>query len=276
MSTLEDGPRIERVERTEGVDPRRQRFDRLERLGASALNDAELLALVLRSGGCGRGQDVDMLAARLLRGATSIGGVAEQTAGSLLDVPGMGRAKVASLLAALELGRRSLRKPLEQGQRIQGPKDVQRHFAARLREWRRESFHVVLLDGRHRVLAVEVVSLGTLTASLVHPREVFREAIRRVAAAMLLVHNHPSGDPSPSQEDRDVTRRLEAAGELLGIRVIDHVIIAEQGYFSFREQDPAFGRPSGNPSSKGPSDPCFLPAESAPRVDFSAPAGFGD
>jgi DNA repair protein RadC len=130
---------------------------------------------------------------------------------------------------------------LERGQRIESPRDIQRHFRWRLRDWRRESFHVVLLDGRHRMMAVEAVSLGTLTASLVHPREVFREAIRRAAAAMLLVHNHPSGDPSPSQEDRDVTRRLEAAGELLGIRVLDHVIVAEDGYFSFRQQDPEFG-----------------------------------
>jgi DNA repair protein RadC len=101
----------------------------------------------------------------------------------------------------------------------------------------RESFHVLMLDGRHRLIALEEVSVGTLTASLVHPREVFRGAIRHAAASILLVHNHPSGDPSPSAEDRAVTERLYGAGELLGISVIDHVIVAAEGYFSFREAD---------------------------------------
>ncbi len=99
---------------------------------------------------------------------------------------------------------------------------------------------MLLLDGRHRLIAAEEVSVGTLTASLVHPREVFRDAIRNAAAAIVLVHNHPSGDPGPSAEDRAVTRRLRSAGELLGIRVLDHVIVADRGYFSFREADPEF------------------------------------
>ena len=136
------------------------------------------------------------------------------------------------------------------------------YFRPRLREFQRESFHVLLLDGRHRLIGLEAVSIGTLTASLVHPREVFREAIRRAAAAMLLVHNHPSGDPVPSIEDRDVTRRLQAAGELLGIRVLDHVIVAEEGYYSFREQDPSFLEPmplTGGDSRAGECQ--FLPPE---------------
>jgi DNA repair protein RadC len=99
---------------------------------------------------------------------------------------------------------------------------------------------VLLLDGRHRLITTEEVSVGTLTASLVHPREVFRDAIRNAAAALVLVHNHPSGDPSPSAEDRSVTERLRSAGLLLGIRVLDHVIVADSGYFSFREAGQAF------------------------------------
>ena len=94
----------------------------------------------------------------------------------------------------------------------------------------------MLLDGRHRVLGHEVVSQGTLTASLVHPREVFRPALRACAAALILVHNHPSGDPTPSAEDRDVTSRLARAGEILGVRVVDHVVVAERGYCSLREE----------------------------------------
>ena len=213
--------------------------ERLDRLGPAVLGDPDLVALILRTGDSGR--EAAEIARLLL---TRFGGPArlsEQGIASLLEVPGVGPAKAASLVAAFELGRRSVSCSLERGQRIESPSDIQRHFRGRLREWRRESFHVVLLDGRHRVMAVEAVSLGTLTASLVHPREVFREAIRRAAAAMLLVHNHPSGDPNPSKEDRDVTRRLEAAGNLLGIRVLDHVIVAEDGYFSFRQEDPEFG-----------------------------------
>ena len=125
--------------------------------------------------------------------------------------------------------------PLERGQAIRAPVDVQRHFQPRWRDRRRESFHALQLDGRHRLLSVDEVSVGTLTASLVHPREVFRAAIRNAAAALLLVHHHPSGDPSPSPEDRSVTERLVAAGRLLGIRVVDHVIVADSGYFSFQE-----------------------------------------
>ena len=213
--------------------------ERLDRLGPTALSDADLIALVLRSGDARR--DVVATARLVLDRFGSPRGLADESCASLIDVPGLGPAKAASLVGAIELGRRSAAQPMVRGKRIQSPLDVQRHFQPRLREWRRESFHVLLLDGRHRLIALETVSLGTLTASLVHPREVFREAIRRAAAAMILVHNHPSGDPSPSQEDRDVTRRLESAGDLLGIRVLDHVIVAEGGYFSFREETPEPG-----------------------------------
>jgi DNA repair protein RadC len=113
---------------------------------------------------------------------------------------------------------------------------VFRHFHARLRDAAQEHFCVLLLDGRHRVLGEEVVSLGTLTASLVHPREVFRPALRASAAALILVHNHPSGDPEPSPEDRTVTERLGRAGELLGVPVLDHVVIAERGFRSLRDE----------------------------------------
>jgi DNA repair protein RadC len=154
---------------------------------------------------------------------------------ALQALQGLGPAKAASLLAAFELARRIEAKPLECGQLIRNPVDVHRHFQPRIRGAQRESFHVLLLDVRHRLMGEAQVSVGTLTASLVHPREVFQEAIRAAAAAVLLVHNHPSGDPTPSEEDRVVTERLAAAGELLGIRVVDHLIIADTGHFSFRE-----------------------------------------
>lgn len=220
--------------------------ERLEREGPGVLADAELIALVLRTGD--RQRDAWDLSRRLLGQCGGLTGLSGETTATLRTHSGVGPAKAASLMAAFELGRRALGAPLEPGQSISCPIDVQRHFQPRLRALRRESFHVLLLDGRHRLLAFENVSVGTLTASLVHPREVFREAIRCAAAAMLLVHNHPSGDPSPSAEDRDVTRRLRSAGELLGIRVLDHVIVAERGYFSFREMDPDFSDPAATGS----------------------------
>jgi DNA repair protein RadC len=207
---------------------------------------------VLRTGD--RRRDAWDLSRRLLDRCGGLTGLVREVAATLQTQPGLGPAKAASLVAAIELGRRALGAPLEPGQPISSALDVQRYFQPRLREVRREAFHVLLLDGRHRLIALENVSVGTLTASLVHPREVFREAIRRAAAAMLLVHNHPSGDPRPSAEDRDVTCRLRAAGELLGIRVLDHVIVAEEGYFSFREMDPGFsdaGRLEALPSPPG-------------------------
>ena len=148
---------------------------------------------------------------------------------------GVGPAKAATLLAALEIGRRLAERRLDTGDAIRGPQDVFRHFHARLRDAPHEQFHLLLLDGRHRLLRETMASRGTLTASLVHPREVFRAAVQAAAAAIVLVHNHPSGDPSPSPEDAEVTRRLVAAGQVVGIQVLDHVIVADEGFHSFKE-----------------------------------------
>jgi len=147
----------------------------------------------------------------------------------------MGPAKSATLAAALELGRRLAARRLRSGDPVRGPADVFRHFHARLRDVRHERFLVLLLDGRHRLLREVVISQGTLTASLVHPREVFRPALREAAAAVVLVHNHPSGDPSPSNEDREITARLADAGHLVGIPVLDHVVVADRGWSSLSE-----------------------------------------
>ncbi len=207
--------------------------ERLSCLGPRALSDAELVSLLLRTGG--GGLDVETLARDLLERAGGLAGFARERTADLQGIPGMGPAKSASLLAACEMGRRIATRRLEAGARIHGPADVHHHFFERLRHRANERFYALLLDGRHRVTAEVLVSQGTLTASLVHPREVFREAIRRTAAALVLVHNHPSGDPTPSGEDRRVTERLAQAGELMGIRVLDHVVVAEHGYHSFQE-----------------------------------------
>ena len=207
--------------------------ERLFSLGAFALSDAELVTLLLGTG-CA-GSRAPELAAGLLASRGGLAGLAGSDLRELMDVRGIGRTKAAALFAALELGRRLSSQRLREGDAIRSPEDVFRHFYTRLRHARQEHFFVLLLDGRHRVLGEEIVSLGTLTASLVHPREVFRPALRASAAALILVHNHPSGDPEPSPEDRTVTERLASAGELLGIPVLDHVVVAERGFRSLRD-----------------------------------------
>jgi DNA repair protein RadC len=218
------------VPRTPG---RRGPRERLRERGTESLDDAELLALLLRTGA--RGRPAEQLARELL-GGSGLHGLARAIPAELERQPGVGPAKAATLLAALELGRRLAQRRLHTGDAIRGPQDVFRHFHARLRDAPHEQFHLLLLDGRHRLLREVMASRGTLTASLVHPREVFRPALREGAAALVVVHNHPSGDPAPSAEDREVTRRLVQAGALLGVPLLDHVVVAERGWVSLREQ----------------------------------------
>ncbi len=217
--------------------------ERMASLGPEALSDAELVALLLRTGG--PGADAHALACALLERRGGLEGLGRGGRRALERVPGLGPAKCASLVAAVEIGRRLATRRLRPGVPIRGPEDLFHHFHARLRQVPQERFVVVLLDGRHRVLGEETISLGTLTASLVHPREVFRPALEAGAAALALVHNHPSGDPAPSAEDRAVTARLARAGDLLGVRVVDHVVIAERGFCSLREEG-LFDEPSGS------------------------------
>ena len=207
--------------------------ERLEALGSEALSDAELVALLLRTGS--PGASALSLSAELLVRHGGLQGLARAADRDLRAATGVGPAKSGALAAAVEIGRRLAARRLRAGLAIRGPADVYRHFHPTLRHVAHERFLVVLLDGRHRVLRQELVSQGTLTASLVHPREVFRPALREAAAALILVHNHPSGDPTPSREDREVTARLRRAGEILGIPVLDHVVVAERGYCSLRE-----------------------------------------
>lgn len=220
--------------------------ERLRRLGSAALSDAELIALLLRTGGGGR--DALDVSRDLLFRFGGLRGLAGSAGAEFAVVRGLGPAKIASLEAAIEIGRRLAGLEVPDRAAIAGPQDIHRYFHPRLRDRRHETFFALLLDSRHRILKEVVVSQGTLTASLVHPREVFRAAVREAAAAIVLVHNHPSGDPSPSAEDRAVTRRLVRAGALMGIRVIDHVVVAEKGYFSFSESGDLAAAPGGHGS----------------------------
>jgi DNA repair protein RadC len=208
--------------------------ERLLDLGAHALSTAELLAIIVGSGGRGRsalriGEDVLGFAAGSLRR------LASRPVTELTRQGGIGRARAVVIHASLELGRRMASESRDESAPVRSPRDVVTHYAPRLEDLPVEEFHVAVLDAQHRLERDITITRGILNSSLVHPREVFREAIAERAAAIILVHNHPSGDPSPSPDDRSVTDQLVAAGRLLDIPVHDHVIIGRGRYTSFAE-----------------------------------------
>ena len=215
--------------------PRSERpRERLVDLGARALSSPELLAIVLGSGGAGRsalrlGEEV------LAAAGGSLRRMAMRPVAALRAVDGVGVARAVTIHASLELGRRMAAEAWEDGAPVRSPRDVVAVFAPRLEDLPVEEFHVAVLDAQHRLERDVTVTRGILNSSLVHPREVFREAIAERAASVILVHNHPSGDPMPSPDDRAVTDQLVAAGRLLDIPVHDHVIIGRGRYTSFAE-----------------------------------------
>jgi DNA repair protein RadC len=208
--------------------------ERMRSLGAQALSTTELLATLLGSGN--RGASALGLAQLVFeRCGGSLGRLAGMPLAALMRVRGVGEARATAVQAALELGRRMAGEAREAGVPLRGPRDVAAAFAPRLQDLPVEEFHVAILDAQHRLERDVLVTRGLLNSSLVHPREVFREAIAERAAAVILVHNHPSGDPTPSAEDRAVTEQLVAAGRLLDIPVHDHVIVGRGRYVSFAE-----------------------------------------
>lgn len=207
--------------------------ERLDRLGVDALGDRELVAIVLGQGAARR--SALAIAQLILASTNGVHGLTRVAVAELIRVPGVGRAKAAQVLAAVELGRRTLTCAPAVKVQFGCPRDVAAYLTPRFGGGAVERFGVVLLDTKHRVVKATVLSVGTLDASLVHPREVFREATTAGAAAVVLFHNHPSGDPTPSRDDVALTSRLVEAGELMGIAVLDHVVLGESRYFSFKE-----------------------------------------
>ena len=206
--------------------------EKLARAGVAGLGDNELLAVVLGQGT--RDTSALVLATTLLDRVGGVGALPGVSLEELRLVAGIGRARAGQVVAAVELGRRTLT-PSDERQRFKTPKDVAEWLLPRFGGQPVEQFGVVLLDARHGLIAARLVSSGSLDASTVHPREVFRHAIVGRAAAVILFHNHPSGDPEPSREDVGLTRRLVAAATVLGIEVIDHIVLGSGRYFSFRE-----------------------------------------
>lgn len=209
--------------------------ERIAHVGEQRLSDAECLALLLRTGR--RGESAEAMAHRLLRRFGGLQGLASAPVREVAQEPGVGAVRAAALGGAFGLARRLQEARLRPGTRLSSGADVARVVRETVRGSRRESFFALLLDARHRVLSLRVVSTGSLEAAPVHPREVFSAAVREGAAAVVVAHNHPSGDPAPSLEDRAVTERLRQAGELLGIVLLDHVVVGDERYFSFAEEE---------------------------------------
>lgn len=211
----------------EDIRPR----EKLIRCGPDALSDGELLAVVLTTGV--KGQGVLELAGRILRDYGSRGIASERDVRRLRELLGIPEVKACQIIACFELGRRFFNGS-PTGEAIKGPADAFR-YVAEMGRLKKEEFRALYLDVRHRVLHEEVVSVGSLTGSLVHPREVFRPAVHYGAAAVLVAHNHPSGDTTPSQEDLAITRQLTEAGRLLGVELLDHLIVGGSQYISLME-----------------------------------------
>ncbi len=205
--------------------------------GAAALTDAELIAILLRTGL--PGANAVEVAAQLLQRYRSLNGLSRCTVEEISDIPGIGPAKAMQLVAAFGLGQRLARETLAQ-EKIDSPEIVYNLLAPEMRVLHKESLRVILLDTRYHLLRIQEVSLGSVNESIAHPRDVFRPAVISSAYAVVVVHNHPSGDPSPSQADHSLTRRLAEAAELLQIKLLDHIIVGAPAegrlpYFSFKE-----------------------------------------
>ncbi|HEY3381463.1 MAG TPA: DNA repair protein RadC [Vicinamibacterales bacterium] len=215
------------------VHPDDRPREKLARLGTAGLGDNELLAIVLGTGTAEAGALA--LANAVLDVAGGLQGLLKTNAEELLVIKGLGQARAAQMLAAVEIGRRVLtRRPADRPQ-ITSPRDAAEHLMPEYSARPVEQFGVVLLDARHRVLRTNLLAVGSLDATTAQPREVFRQALLASAAAVVLFHNHPSGDPHPSPDDVQVTRRMVAVGQLMGIQVIDHVVLGDGRYCSLKE-----------------------------------------
>ena len=209
--------------------------ERMEMLGAEQLSDQELLAILLATGS--RECSALDLAEQLLRNHRGLAGLQELTLDELMKQKGIGAAKATTIAAAIELGKRLCNGITDYRPVIDSSDKAAQLLKGRLQGLDREHFQVMLLNTKNALLGIETVSIGTLSSSLVHPREVFKQAIKRSASAIILVHNHPSGSCEPSRQDKTVTEQIMKAGEIVGIEVIDHIIIGENCYYSFREHE---------------------------------------
>ncbi len=208
--------------------------ERLIKYGAESLSDAQLLAIILRTGSSKKG--VISLAMSLLDKYKTLKNIDTASIKELSLIDGLGIAKIAQIKAAFELGKRLMSESDHDRPIFSSSNAVYSYFAPRFKNLKKELFISILLDVKNRLIREFKVSEGTLTNSLIHPREAFKEAVKESAASVIFVHNHPSGDPTPSRDDITITERLKSAGEIIGISVLDHVIIGDGKYISLKEK----------------------------------------
>lgn len=212
--------------------------EKLVKFGPGALTDSELLAILLRTGVSG--ENVVTLSQRLLREHGGLTGLSRVPLAELCELRGMGEAKAAQLKAALEIGRRLLLAEPDQRLQVRTPGDLANPLILEMAGLEQENLKVIMLDNKNRVLRMQTVYVGTINSSQVRIAEIYREAIRQNAVSIIVAHNHPSGDPTPSGEDVTVTGEMIEAGKLLGIDLLDHLVIGHQRYVSLRERRLAF------------------------------------
>ena len=215
--------------------PRQERpRERLQKFGPEALSAQELLALII-----GRGipkKSVMSIAQELLVRFGNVRAISQATIEELSQIKGIGLAKAAQIKACFELGKREELEPELKNFNIKDPESVVKAIRASIKDKAKEHFKLILLNPRNKIIGISTISIGTLNASLVHPREVFKDAIMHTAASVVLAHNHPSGDPEPSEDDLTITKRLIEAGKILGIEVLDHIVIGKERFKSFKEE----------------------------------------
>ena len=208
--------------------------ERLQRFGSEALSSQELLVLILGRGI--KGESVMVTAQRLLSTFGNIKAISEASLEELIKVKGIGLAKASQIKAAFELSKRQDLEIDLKDFDIKDPQSIVKSIRAGMKDKAKEHFKLILLNSRNKIIGISTISIGTLNANLVHPREVFKEAIMHNASSVVLAHNHPSGDPEPSEADLEITKRLIDAGKIMGIDVLDHIIITKTGFMSFKEK----------------------------------------
>lgn len=208
--------------------------ERLLRQGAPSLSNQELIAIMLRTGT--KEESVITLANRVITSIDRIQDLKQITVEELTAIKGIGNAKAVQILAAVELGIRLYQMQTENKYCIRSPEDAAAYVMAELSQLKQEHFLALFLNVKNEVLHKQTIFIGSLNSSIVHPREIFREAVKRSAASIIVMHNHPSGNPSPSPEDIEVTKRLVEAGSIMGIDIIDHIIIGDHQFLSLKQK----------------------------------------
>jgi len=203
--------------------------------GVNSLSINELISIILSTGT--RSKSVYEISSEILKMCSNLEGLNNITINELCTIEGLGKAKALKIISAIELGRRVAIAKKKVGRKIESSRDVVDELIIDMKYLKREEFRCVLLDNNNNIISIETISVGSLTSSIVHPREVFNRAIKKSAVSIILVHNHPSGNLTPSKDDIGITERLNKAGKILGIRILDHIIIGNTEYYSFREKN---------------------------------------